>query len=186
MRAELKHVQKRPGGSYRYRRKVPASLRNSIGKGEIVIPLGWSRAEGLKGYARAHAQAERQLEQARRGGVGAVSAPPLTSLAVHRLVARKLREMGIDLEAGVDEGETDLRVLVADGIEARYPEDPATGYPIDMAAEDAAMLRMLRSRKAEAPKPTLDDSNCTFRRDLIARALARSSGGRTSSERPAL
>lgn len=43
--ATAKHVQKLASGGYRYRRKVPLDLRETIGKREIVVSLRTSRHE---------------------------------------------------------------------------------------------------------------------------------------------
>ena len=53
----LEHIQQR-GNSYRYRRKVPQGLRAIVGKGEIVFPLGKTKAAAVKAYPEFHRKAE--------------------------------------------------------------------------------------------------------------------------------
>ncbi|WP_352860744.1 DUF6538 domain-containing protein [Mesorhizobium sp. M1163] len=65
MRLVLKHVQKR-GQTWRHRRKVPNPLREILGKGELVAPLGGSEQEAIKRYGRVHGLAEQTLADAKR------------------------------------------------------------------------------------------------------------------------
>src|SRR3982751_1939331 len=63
MSMTVEYVQERgtKSKSFRYRRKVPASLKAILGQTEIVIPLGKTKVEALRNYGRVHREAERAL-----------------------------------------------------------------------------------------------------------------------------
>ena len=71
-------------GHYRYRRVVPADLRDAIGCREIKKALGKDYIEAIKRYAEVHKEAERALREARaREPLGERSA-----------IIRRMRQMG--------------------------------------------------------------------------------------------
>ena len=61
----VKHVQKRPNGTWRYRRRVPSELKDLVRKGEIVAPPGNSEQEAVRAYPRVHDLAEKTLAEAK-------------------------------------------------------------------------------------------------------------------------
>ncbi|MGX8011052.1 site-specific integrase [Mesorhizobium sp. M7A.F.Ca.MR.245.00.0.0] len=68
MQIDLPYVQQPSGKKhYRYRRKVPAFLRQALGKTEIILPLGRTPAEVLRHYDKVHKQAEAELKGAMKG-----------------------------------------------------------------------------------------------------------------------
>ena len=66
MSMTVEYVQERGkrSKSFRYRRKVPPALKTILGKGEIVIPLGKTKAEALRSYGEVHREAEAVLAAA--------------------------------------------------------------------------------------------------------------------------
>ena len=65
MLMDVPYLQQR-GGTWRYRRKVPAALRKAVGKPEILFPLGSTKDEALRNYAKVRAKAERLLAEAKK------------------------------------------------------------------------------------------------------------------------
>lgn len=158
----VRFMQRR-GNAWRYRRKVPAELRERLGKGEIVIPLGSSEAEALRRYPTAHSAAERMLAEASRPRRRPL-AP--TALSLHREAAARLEGLGFDRDwDGWETAEDDeglARDVTAGAIASKYLLDD-DGHPINVSTEDAATLRalMLGTRNTP-PKVTLEDAKRAY------------------------
>ncbi|WP_312795453.1 DUF6538 domain-containing protein, partial [Tianweitania sp.] len=167
----LKHVQKR-GQTWRYRRKVPEELRPAIGKRELTYPLGSSEAEAARRYHKVNAEAERALDTARRSVAvkeGLLSPRPATDLERHDLTRKRLRELGFDPDGEDFEATWAGREAERDRIAAKYPEDPETGYPLDVSVEDAALAGSLASSSPlPPPTPSLEDAKRLYVKDRLA------------------
>ena len=59
------YVELKADGIYRYRRRVSAKLRDSIGKGYLYRNLGKTKADVLSKYSNVHAEIETVLDEAR-------------------------------------------------------------------------------------------------------------------------
>ncbi|MBZ9772901.1 site-specific integrase [Mesorhizobium sp. CO1-1-8] len=93
MNINLPYVHQPAGKThYRYRRKVPAFLRQALGKTEIILPLGRTPAEVLRHYDRVHRQAEAELKAATKGQ--SAKAQPKTDLERYQWATRQVAEWG--------------------------------------------------------------------------------------------
>lgn len=147
------------GSHWRYRRKVPPALRPVIGKGEIVIPLGATKAEALHRYPKVHAQAEQMLAQAAKPAPA--SLPP-TALELFRAAHRQVAAMGFNPAwSGGDSPEDDEsigRSVLADHIIERHQLDEE-GDPLDISSADLALVHALGAGSRDTrPVPTLEDA----------------------------
>lgn len=161
----LKYVQEpnKDRDHYRYRRRVPESLRPYLGKGELIAALGGSYDKALKAYARVHAGFERELELARKAEKLATSTKPLEALTDRErydLLIDRLREMGIEnpFAGPVDDADAEQRGLMADNIAAKYEEDPETGRPVITDEHDAFIIRTLMQKAPAKPSHSFDDA----------------------------
>ncbi|CDX34262.1 Phage integrase [Mesorhizobium sp. SOD10] len=174
MRLVLKHVQKR-GDTWRYRRKVPGPLREIVGKGELVAPLGGSEQEAIKRYGRVHGAAEQTLADAKlrlaeaQGLIAPRIETPLDRFARTR---DAIRELGFDPEAEVSEAEWFRRSAVAERLVAGRPKDPETGYPVEVAPSETALISALHSGLGKPPLPTLEDAKRLYLEDRAKRSKA--------------
>ncbi len=159
MMIDVQHLQKR-GNSWRYRRKVPKALREAIGKGEIVEPLGSSEAEALRKYQKVHARVERQLALAAAPKRPAPLSTEMTQLERYRWATKHVAALGL--------GDDAEREIVAEQIAARYPSDEDHGDPLGVSDTDVALIRelMLGSRQ-ERPKPTLEDAKRLYLKEKV-------------------
>lgn len=87
-------LEKERLGSLGYRRKVPPALREVLGKGEIVIPLGKSQADVLKNYGKTHRDAEDIIAKASDEARGTVR--PMTARVTYKEALEAARTMGIN------------------------------------------------------------------------------------------
>jgi integrase len=154
----VRFMQRR-GNAWRYRRKVPAGLRERLGKGELVVPLGSSEAEALRRYPAAHAAAERLLADASRPRRKPLAS---TALDLHRDASGQLDRWGVDSEwsgwGEPDDAEGVTREVIAEGIASKYPLDD-DGHPAGVTERDAATLRALMLGTRDLPpKATLEDA----------------------------
>lgn len=169
----LKYVQEPNAdrNSYRYRRRVPESLRPFIGTGELTETLGKTHSEALKAYPAVHAGFERELTMAKKAAKAKASGniAALTDRERYDLLIDRLREMGIHdpFSAAADDHEAEQRELMADAITARYEADPETGRPIITSAADAFMVRTLMSKAPAKPAHTLDDAVKLYKKERI-------------------
>ena len=159
--------------SFRYRRKVHQSLKAALGKGEIVIPLGKTKADVLRNYDRVHREAEAILAAAWDEANGVKKAKPVpTALELYEQATRRARELlgqnpyGCG-DGGPDDPELVMREVIADQIAAKYQTDPHTGYPVDVSPEDTALVRVLlgSGSSAHTPEPTVEDAKRLYLRD---------------------
>ncbi|WP_031251420.1 tyrosine-type recombinase/integrase [Mesorhizobium sp. LSHC412B00] len=174
MRLVLKHVQKR-GDIWRYRRKVPGPLREILGKGELVAPLGGSEQEAVKRYGRVHGAAEQTLADAKlRLAEAQGLIPPRTETPLDRFAKTRdaIRELGFDPEAPSSEAEWFRRSAVAERLVAGRPRDPETGYPVEVAPGETALISALHSGLGKAPLPTLEDAKRLYLTDRAKRSGA--------------
>lgn len=180
MRLEVQYVQKRGKSGWRYRRKVPAHLREILDKTEIVIPLGSSETEAIKNYYRAHAEAERQLAAAlkrptaKQAKSAVLYAEEPTPFELAQSASIKIRSFKLDRNwAG--EGDPDgngseelARSVIAESIMSKYTVDDE-GYPIGVSAQDAALARsLLGGARLPRPNPTLKDAERLYLSEKIS------------------
>jgi hypothetical protein len=115
----LKYVQEPQADRqrFRYRRRVPDSLRQIIGKGELVASLGRTREEALRSYPSVHQRFEKLLAEAKRKA-GRGNLEVQTKLQQFWEVVDELRQLGIadPLNATKDTDTSDLREVVIDEI----------------------------------------------------------------------
>ncbi|MBZ9851219.1 tyrosine-type recombinase/integrase [Mesorhizobium sp. CA14] len=171
----MKHVQKR-GEIWRYRRKVPGPLREILGKGELVAPLGGSEQEAIRRYGRVHGAAEQTLADAKlRLAEARGQIPPRIETPLDRFFKTRdaVRALGFDPEAPASEAEWFQRSAVAESLVAGRPTDPQTGYPLDVAPVETALISALHSGLGKSPLPTLEDA----KRLYLADRAKRSRGG---------
>ncbi|WP_026364057.1 MULTISPECIES: DUF6538 domain-containing protein [unclassified Agrobacterium] len=176
----MQYVQKRGKSGWRYRRKVPAHLREILNKTEIVIPLGSSETEAIKNYYRAHAEAERQLAAALKRPTGkqaesaVLRAEEPTPFELAQSASIKIRSFKLDRNwAG--EGDPDgngseelARSVIAESIMSKYTVDDE-GYPIGVSAQDAALARsLLVGARLPRPNPTLKDAERLYLSEKIS------------------
>ncbi|RWQ24202.1 tyrosine-type recombinase/integrase [Mesorhizobium sp.] len=173
MRLVLKYVQKR-GQTWRYRRKVPETLRGILGKGELVAPLGNSEQEAIKRYGRVRGLAEQTLTDAKRrlaearGQITPRIETPLDRFAKTR---EAIKAFGFDPDPpGISEAEWFARSSVAERLTAGRPVDPETGHPLDVALAETALIAALHSGLGPAPLPTLEDAKRLYLRDRAKRS----------------
>lgn len=156
------------GNHWRYRRKVPSALRPIIGKGEIVIPLGATKAEALHRYPKAHSQAEQMLAQAAKPAPTPITP---TALELYRAAHRQIAAMGFDPAwSGVDSSEDDEsigRSVVADHIIEKHRLDE-DGDPLDINPADLALVHALGSGFRDTrPAPTLEDAKRLYLAEAV-------------------
>ncbi|PBB88397.1 tyrosine-type recombinase/integrase [Mesorhizobium sp. WSM3876] len=172
MRLVLKHVQKR-GDIWRYRRKVPGPLREILGKGELVAPLGGSEQEAVRRYGRVHGAAEKTLADAKlrlAEAQGLVSPRIETPLDRFAKTRDAIRELGFDPEGHVSEAEWFRRSAAAERLVAGRPTDSETGYPVDVAPAETALISALNSGLGKPPLPTLEDAKRVYLADRAKRS----------------
>ena len=171
----LEHIQQR-GSSYRYRRKVPQGLRAIVGKGEIVFPLGKTKAAAIKAYPEFHRKAEAILAQAWDEARGiTTSKPTLSAREKFQRTVDEIRAMGFnpyresyDPDDPKDMREFGARGAVADEILAKYPTDRETLEPIGVTEDDLRLVRALSSMP-KAPEATVEDAKRLYLKDRFAR-----------------
>lgn len=174
----VEYVQERGkrSKSYRYRRKVTSALKTALGKGEIVIPLGKTKAEALRNYGKVHQDAERMLAAAWDEVNGVVKPDEATPTAreLYQRAINDMKELGFNPYQGEGDGdEGDLswiaRSVVAEQIAAKYERDPETDYPIGVSEKDTELVRALNSSTLpEAPEPTVEDAKRLYLEDRFA------------------
>ena len=156
----LKYVQepKPDRQGFRYRRRVPDSLKQIMGKGELVAPLGRTKEEALRSYPSVHQRFEKMLAAAKRK-VGRSSLDVQTKLQQFWEVVEELRDLGVDdpLNTAKYPDTADLRDAIIDEVLFRSPEDPETGDPILENPKDALKLEILAGR-ASPPPASIDDA----------------------------
>ena len=175
MSMTVDYVQQR-GKAFRYRRKVPPALRTILGKGEIVIPLGKTKADVLRNYDEGHRQAEGVLAAAWDEANGVKRAKPVqTARELFQQTIDRMKALGFNPYRGEGDGGPDdlswmVRDVVADQIRAKYPTDPETDYPIGVSPEDGELLRALYSQTLpDAPEPTVEDAKRLYLKHRFAK-----------------
>lgn len=161
----VKFIQQR-GGSWRYRRKVPEALRNAIGKGELVFPLGTSEAEALRHYPKAHDHANKILARAQ-----APQSILTTPLELHKAAHHYVLEQGLSPQWDGWETPNDqegiARSVLADAIIDRYRRDDE-GDPIGLSLRDRAVLLALHGGARDGrPAPTLEDARKLYLEEKV-------------------
>lgn len=172
MRLVLKHVQKR-GDIWRYRRKVPEQLREILGKGELVAPLGGNEQEAIERYGRVHGAAEKTLADAKvrlAEMLGQIPQRIVTPLDRFAKTRDAVKALGFAPEADGSEAEWFKRSAVAERLVAGRATDPKSGYPVDMAPEETAIISALHSGLGQAPLPTLEDAKRLYLEDRARRS----------------
>ncbi|MDX0105575.1 tyrosine-type recombinase/integrase [Sinorhizobium meliloti] len=165
MMIDLPYVQSRKN-HYRYRRKVPAALRDVMGQAEIVIPLGKTEAEVIKRWPRADREAEKRLADAARAAENPrrekLSAAHRTPLERYKWANDHIAGLGLDPDwsgqGDPEDAEAIARDVIAESIAAKYPQD-AEGYAQGVSGTDKALLRVLAmGAAAKTPEATLEDA----------------------------
>lgn len=178
MKVDVQYLQKRGKNGWRYRRKIPASLRPAFAnKLEIVASLGKTEAEALRKYPKVNTEVERQLSAAAAGKVIAPKPGPVTELERYQSALRHARSLRLDPEWAGPEGDLDpeaiARDVIAESIAAKYPVDEE-GHPVEVKAEDAALLHVLLAPREKHPEPTLEDARKLYLKEKVQDDLKRS------------
>jgi hypothetical protein len=139
-RLQVKYLQIRKCGDYRYRRRVPEGLTTVLGKTEFVKVLGRSEIEAIKAYADFHDHVEALIRTA--GKSGAAPDPRRIKEAIHSLFSEGEFDPN---STGRTASEKAARDDLADRIFRKYPVDEETGYPdpTDMTPIDNALATAL-------------------------------------------
>jgi integrase len=148
----LKHTKKLGDGRYRYRRRFPENVRADLGWEFIrtsATPL--SERALLRWYHDLEAEFDKAVDSIRSLS-GSLSGSDREIFEASRERADLLLQ-GV---TGLDDD--DARALLAEAIASKYPLDPETGYPSDIARGDAAMISALMEPKAKTPEPTMADA----------------------------
>lgn len=176
MMIDLPYVQSRKN-HFRYRRKVPAELRDALGKTEIIIPLGRTEAEVIKRWPKAHAEAERRLTTATKPRTRG-TADDATELELFREADKQVRKWGLARDWNVeeldpedddffDDDELISRFKRAKAISDKYPRDDR-GLPVGISAKDAALLHVLGlGAAATPPEATLEDARKFYLKEKV-------------------
>lgn len=148
----LKHTKKLPDGRFRYRRRFPENVRAELGWEYIrtsETPL--SESSLLRWHSEREAEFDNKVGSTRRlSQATKVSDRELFEAARER--ARQLLHNVIGLD------DEDARAMVAEGIASKYPLDPETGDPTNIAPADAAVISALMDPEAKTPEPTMADA----------------------------
>jgi len=150
----VKHVKvDKRNGHYVYRRRVPESLKASIGKTEFVSTLGRTEHEALVAYGRYHQRIEHMLALAKNGVAG------LTPSEQAERLRAMLEVWGADPTGpGRDDNEQTWRGEAAAKLVDRY-QNPHTGrYEGVPEAHAAIAAAILGGVSKEAPEPTIRDA----------------------------
>lgn len=164
--------------TFRYRRAVDKELRLTLGKGEITIALGKSKVEALAKYRQVHREVERMLATA-WDEVRGIKRPKTARELFHETV-EQMKALGLNpyRQSVDDQAEADdhddtydwiMRSAVVDGIAAKYPVDPETGYPLGVSAEDTRLVRLLQTSNPKVPAATVEDAAKLYLKDRFDR-----------------
>jgi hypothetical protein len=179
MLIDVQYLQKRGKAGWRYRRKVPANLRQTTGRREILIPLARTEPEALKAYPRVHAEVEKRLTSA-EAPIGGCRQGPRRHHRTGSVPGRRkaASEVGAGPQWNVedldpedddffDDDELLARAKRVKAITAKYPHDES-GQPIGISAQDAALLHVLGLGAAATPtKPALEDAKRLYLKEKV-------------------
>lgn len=189
----MKYLQERLGKkrgtlSYRYRRPVPGALKEHLGKGELVVPLGKTLVAATKAYGKVDKVVEKALAEAWDAVNGKTKTPNAhpdkTPREIFHDAIDRARDLGInpyrdeDDDDSADDGE--VREQLADSISLKYrPSYRAAGGayatdvdeaddPVRITKADAALLRVLMTSDPKAPPVTIIDAKKRYLQDRFA------------------
>ncbi|TCA20852.1 tyrosine-type recombinase/integrase [Rhizobium leguminosarum] len=165
----LKYVTKTKTGSFEYRRQVPVTLRERLGRYEFKKVLGLTETEAIKAWPSYNDWVERQITNARAPGQRATTIETIrTAMDDWREAMTRLRALGIDPTAPVyrqEEGpliydpDGMVRDAIIDDIARKYPLD-TDGHPDVTSRVDAMMIAQLGAGgKAKRPQPSFVDAS---------------------------
>lgn len=159
----LKYLKDLGGGRWEYRRRVPESVKATVGKGEWKrVLIARNVAELARGHARVDAEFSAEMLAAQRGSP---SVPATVSPRRAFTTALQRAEALIAGAVGLDEDEA--RALVAESIAAAYPVDPEDGSPVGVSQEDALTLKALMNPVKGAPGYSLEDARELYLKERI-------------------
>lgn len=177
----MKHVQRTPAGTWRYRRPVPLPLQRAVGRANIVRFLGKTEQEAIAAYAKVHAFAENLLERAR----GNVVVEP-TEFEAHRSAVKTVRKMGFDNDRKrprfEPEQEPDAdwqaREKAVEKLARKYNPDQDEDFDFSklVTLEDTMVARALIMSPHRQPLPTLDDARRLYLRERVGPHKAKTQG----------
>ena len=178
MRMTLEHVQQR-GNRKVYRRKVPKGLKEALGKGEVILPLGKTDAEVRKNYDGVHRKAQAILaaawDEVRGAKDPAHGKGPSTQSAREKYdqTVAAIKKLGFNPfrdRAVWEEDEDIARDVTADEILDKYPRDGRTGHPIGIPESEFRLVRALYNGPGEVPPPSLDEAKRLYLDDRFAKS----------------
>ncbi|MGX5804822.1 tyrosine-type recombinase/integrase [Bradyrhizobium sp. Arg314] len=190
----MKYLQERQGKkrgtlSYRYRRPVPGALKEHLGKGELVVPLGKTLVAATKAYGKVDKEVEKALAEAWDAVNGKTKA---AAKAQQNKTARELfndamdraRDLGINPyrhdDDDSDDADDEVRELIADSVAKQYrPGYRAEGgayatdvgepdEPAGLTKADATLLRVVMTPDPKAPPVTIVDAKKRYLEDRFA------------------
>ncbi|TPM52824.1 hypothetical protein FJ951_05410 [Mesorhizobium sp. B2-2-3] len=189
----MKYLQERQGKkrgtlSYRYRRPVPGALKEHLGKGELVVPLGKTLVAATKAYGKVDKEVEKALAEAWDVVNGKAKTPKVQPVQTARELFNEAIDRARDLGVNPyrhenddsEEGDDEARHLIADGIAEKYrPGYRAAGgayatgvdepdEPVGVTKADAALLRVLMTTDPKAPPVTIMDAKKRYLQNRFA------------------
>jgi hypothetical protein len=160
MLIDVQYLQKRGKAGWRYRRKVPANLRQTTGRREILIPLARTEPEALKAYPRVHAEVEKRLTSA-EAPIGGCRQGPRRHHRTGSVPGR--RKAASEVGAGPQWNVEDL-----DPEDDDFFDDDELLARAKRVKADAALLHVLGLGAAATPtKPALEDAKRLYLKEKV-------------------
>lgn len=153
LQTKIKHIDKRPNGVLRFRRRFPKDVAEALGEGFLQVHI--RNTEGLafhREYQAIMRDFDRMVEQTRETMASGDNRPAFQRWHEALLKAEGLvaETIGLDDEEG--EGETFARHAIAKGL-AQHP------------GTDPLLVKALVNPESPAPKVTLADAFKLYRKD---------------------
>ncbi|TPN99864.1 tyrosine-type recombinase/integrase [Mesorhizobium sp. B1-1-5] len=195
----MKYLQERQGKkrgtlSYRYRRPVPGALKEHLGKGELVVPLGKTLVAATKAYGKVDKKVEKALAEAWDAVNGKVKTPKVqptkTARELFNDAIDRARDLGINPyrheDDDSDDADDEMREQIADSIADKYrpsyraaggayatglgdPDNPDDhDDPVGITKADTALLRVLMTSDPKAPPVTIMDAKKRYLQNRFA------------------
>lgn len=150
----LPHLKIDQNGRFRYRRRVPENLRESLGKTEFIKVLGRTESEAILAYGPFNRQVENMI------ALGKVGGGETTPMVLQERVVSFLRHHQADpYSSGRTADERHARQELVDDILSNYQRSDETGEYEALSPSDEARVKVLSGGiKAMAAEPTLVDA----------------------------
>lgn len=160
LKVTLKYLKALGQGRYEFRRRVPESVKATIGKGEFKRVIeAKTDAELFRLHGLVLVEYDKLVRSAGQGF------DPSASDRANFEDALKRADRLVSCVVGLDEDEA--RAVVAEGIAAAYPADPDDGSPLGVSEQDATLLRALMSPVKAKPGYSLADARDLYLKEKI-------------------